>query len=326
MAAPVPQVSGTMFFSDQNSGAGTSETHWLTSSSIALPAALGQLKLLAVARAQLLGNNVNVSYLRVHDTATYGSSQIYTGLLPKPVNPAKPQGDTTYNPQLPAAYAQSVGVTPPPASIPASASYVSSLPDVPWTAVLIRLEAGAPFNSRRSLYLRHIPDFTTDDFSIVTDPTRLAAFKKYQAALTSDSLWGMRVLDKAQPKTKITMIANNAAGANTPANVSITCPGATFVVGQMVRVSGVKYQGPPAEASALINSVWQVATVSTDGSTITLVGQVGNINWQLGGTVQIRSYVILPYTAVNQVRLTTRHPGQQFASFHGRRKRRKTAH
>src|ERR1700678_1093258 len=100
MAAPPSSVQATIYFSDLASGAGTSETYYLTSGTT-LAQAAPLVQALVDVRSQMLAVNCNVTHVRLHDLTIPNSAQVL------PQNPAglveQGSSSTIYNPALYAA-------------------------------------------------------------------------------------------------------------------------------------------------------------------------------------------------------------------------------
>jgi hypothetical protein len=298
------QIGASIFFNDLNCSQGWSETHYLVSTQ-SLTAALPLAVTMAEARSMMLGDGILVKYIRVSDANVKGDSQVTPGLPPASKNPIY------YNKAL------STGDV-----VEGSGRTLTGISDVPYTALNIRMEMST--TSRKTLYLRGLPDNLDTDGQLLTDATWLKAFNAWTKIMMSGT-WGARVLNTdpvANPAKPITGITNVVGP---PASITITCPNHGYTVGQSIRISGVKYLPAPAAASTPINGIWQVGSVP-DANTFTLSGFSGSVQYFFGGSARARTYNVLAYTNVQQITLCSRRAGRPFGSLRGRRKRYKAYH
>lgn len=207
--------------------------------------------------------------------------------------------------------------------IPAGANVVktafatsgSTKPDRPYSAVLLRFEAGSLYH--RLMYMRGIPD------DLITDPVGPAnnqgwakSFLDWRALFEARlSRWKIKVLSKEDANVfkKVTRLQRPTDGVS----VIVTVPGHGYANSDRVRLEGL-----PPQARAF-NGVWRVFEVTAD--TFTLEGTRGPVldYITLTGTAHRLEYVYKGITDIVTRGQTHRDTGRPFDSPRGRRKSRR---
>jgi len=331
-------VKSTMFF-EENVGTnayGWSESHYDLQSAGLVPA-LTALKKLAKLRARLLGGGVTITKIRVSDpnvfrdsliddgpisTLTLRTEQVSGQLMMSRVadgagNIDEPFGGSKLQPL--------VGAAPTTLALEVLAS-------MPTNAVLIRMEGGTTFQSRKSMILRGIPEgvikilFTGQ--SLNTTAVGSAWATEFAFGFLKElksGQWGFRALDQspANPYRNpafLTIVANGVFTLTATANQPN--------IGDTIRIQGAKIVGPVGSTNPKVNGLWTVMTKDITGTVFTFVnGQFppGAYTTLNVGRYRLQTPAYLAYNNAVDIRYTKRNTGSPFFRPVGRAKKRVSA-
>jgi len=295
---------------------GWSESHWLRTADLDLGQAIPILQAYALKRQQLLAPGIGITYLRVSNDNTFRDSQILPGipamqLAAGPLVTVLGVGNN----------AQSTGAAGPN-NPPLNPLFTGYEPDMDWTAVLMRGEGGAPYTARSLFWIAGIPDnLTFHSNRGIVDATWVGLFQTWVTELTTN--WGFLGQDNsaANPTKPITGALPPTPG--TPA--TITSAAHNLTNGQMISIRGVKTIQNIGKG---INGTWQVQLITlagggTDPNNFNLVASnnLPLFTYASGGTIRIRTKVLIPFAKVLQRRFGSRKRGRPFGLLSGRRPR-----
>lgn len=335
----MPPFIGQIFFEEQvgTREAGWSEQHYLIGAGT-LPEALDALSSLATLRANLLGAGCEINYLRVSDATIFRDSQVFGGITANfGLKPAGPGGRPTVVPStspgagsglIPGLYNNGLasGILP--------SDTIGLLADQPEVGYLVRLEAGTPFVSRRSLLLRGIPDGIT----LISSDGPLAGNNPMSANwLDAFTVWVIKMIGGNYGMRVI-----NVAGANAqkpissivvdPISnvVSVFSVGTTYAVGDTVKIRGVKIPAPNGAPVAFHDTLTVVAAAAggpyqfislNPNSPFTTSATFKGVVFLSRGTIQLVTYTYVPYVKAVGRHWSSRKVGLPFDPFHGRHKK-----
>lgn len=334
---------GIMFFESRNGtrSFGWSESHVIIGGD-ALPAAAAKFGPLVEARANLLGAGATLVEARVSksdefrdsvllDPPPYNGVVIFQGYgkppVVKPIVPGKPGAATPLQGLPLHNIALSTGVL--------DSQIGDLIVDQPNVGYLVRLQAGAPFVSRRELCLRGMPDgvvkTTSSGPNVMNGQMSvqwLKAFDDWKIQMTAGGRFGMLALNRnAGNKTAIT--AWTVAGVGNVVTATIPLPFGA-IVGDKVQVRGVKIQQGP---TSIVNysETLTVDTVDPVLHTYTFIGSkkvspfynndtFKGASFADKGTAQKNVTAELPYLKVVGEVWGDRKTGAPFDRPHGRAK------
>lgn len=288
----------TLFF--ESGKYGWSETYFRQAET--LQDTMGFAQFLAASRAKLMGYGVGLTYLRCSDDAVRRDALVDRPQLfaASPSSPA----------QVPTALALQPGqgymIIPPGANIVKPA--VGKLADVPYSAILVRMESGSEYH--RLVYMRGCPDdIIVNPAGPILEKAWKDSFDAFLSQLVKGA-WGFMAVSRNTTRYPLKPIVGQLVAD--PWTVEVTGHG--FAKGDTVRVAGVRGHGK------LPNGLWTVVPVDTNH--FQLYGYAGPLTLAWGGTVQLQKREFIPIKTALIRGETHRDTGRPFDSPVGRRKKR----
>ena len=316
------RVKGTMFFSCMIGGRafGWTESHYRVAGGD-LQSELVNLQALAALRVRLLGGGVLMPYLRVSDDDVYRDSQVADGPLPVPITINIPAlnlpGEIAAGQPL---FIYNTALQDEATANNGQASDV--LCDMPWSGVMVRMEAAAPYTQRRSLLIRGCPDY------VIQSRTQRPLVGRWTQALTRytnlliSGKWGFSGVAVAAPFNVLPLASINVAAAQPV----FTVQGQPFPGNGRIRIRGTRLQ-TPGGLNFNLNGVFPVTNVTAPVNGLFTFQAAGlNMPFVGGniinlGTVQLRGNTIVAYAKEVDRRWGERATGGPFDRPVGRRKK-----
>jgi hypothetical protein len=335
----VPQILGEMFFECPVGSRtfGWTEGHYLTTAGD-LPAALTQMTALANVRVTLLGGGVSLPYIRVSDQLVYRDSQVVS--YPPPAFAINPTPTTLQNVIInntlfnnPGGVYSGIYTRDALGDINTKNQSGELRCDFPYSGLLLRLEGGTTFTSRRQLILRGNSDvvqYTSIDRPIIGSyPDRLANFERTLVGNPpGTSPYGFRALDTSGANQAYAVVS--VSWAQDPTQGNLWVPTFTFlsappwVPGTLVRMSRVRLKDPFGNTISISRMLTVRTRVNT--SDFTFNNLLSGTTYPIllaGGKTRAQQFVVLPYRKVLDRRWAKRDTGVPFDQPRGKAKAKK---